>query len=177
MQLDIQTRHFTLGDEQREKIAAGFEKLERFSPRPVVEIKLTITHESGQFGADAVLYLKNTDFRARDDAMEPELAVGEVVESLRKQLTKFKGKVSARQQGTEGGLGKALGPEVITTGNVTPLAAEGFELRDLAVDDALQAFADSDQPFLVFRNIETTHVGVVYRGSDGQLAWMESTNG
>ena len=32
MQMEINSRHFTLGDEQRETIEAALEKLERFSP-------------------------------------------------------------------------------------------------------------------------------------------------
>ena len=44
MQLDIQTRHFNLGDDQKEMIAASCDKLERFSPRPIVETKIMLTH-------------------------------------------------------------------------------------------------------------------------------------
>ncbi len=97
-----------MSEEQRELIEAAVEKLERFSPRPVREFKMTITHEAGRFFSDSVLHLKSHDFRAKGEAMEPEFAVNEMVENLRAQLTKFKGKISGKQKGEEGGLGRAM---------------------------------------------------------------------
>lgn len=176
MQMEINARHFTLGDDQREIIQAAVEKLEKFSPRPVQSLKLTIVHEAGRFSADSVLHLKNHEFRAKGEGFEPELAVGELVESLRKQLAKFKGKISGKQKGEDGGLSKALtgaggGPQ--TPGSET----QGFVLKDMDPETAKQAFLASDQPFLVFRNTETSKVGVIYRRDDGGLGHMESGRG
>ena len=176
MQFDITTRHFALGDDQRETIEAALEKLERFSPRPVQSLRLTLTHEAGRFAADAVLRLKNHDFRSEAAAMEPEYAVDELVESLRKQLTKFKGKISGRQKGEEGGLGRALiedGGVFAAPADAEP-AVEGFVLRDLDLAGAKEAFAGADLPFLVFRNVDNARLGVIYRRADGQLGHMEA---
>jgi ribosomal subunit interface protein len=174
MQVEIVTRHFNLGDEQRDKIEAAVEKLERFSPRPVVEARLTLTHEGGAFAGDAVLYLKNNEFRAKADGFEPELAATELVENLRRQLNKFKGKVSARQKGEEGGLGRAMLDEgSLGDAGLAPNEASGFKLQDMDVESAKQSFRDSDLPFLVFRNVSTSRVGVVYERRDGELGLLE----
>ncbi|HPF71136.1 MAG TPA: HPF/RaiA family ribosome-associated protein [Candidatus Krumholzibacteria bacterium] len=177
MQLDITTRHFALGDDQRETIEAALAKLERFSPRPVQSCKVTLTREAGSFTGDVVLHLKNHDFRADAQGVEPEYAVDELVESLRKQLTKFKGKVSGKQKGEEGGLGRAM----VDDGGVFAAAlaeAErgggGFELRDMDVDGAKEAFGDGDVPFLIFRDVRTARLGVIYRRADGELGHMEA---
>lgn len=177
MRLEIVARHFTLGDDQREKIEAAVAKLERFSPRPVVEARLTLTHESGAFAGDAVLRLKNNEFRAKSEGMEPELAATDLVESLRKQLSKFKGKISARQKAADGGLGRAmLDAGMLEDSGLTPAQTSSFRLQDMDVEAALQAFRDSDLPFLVFRNVATSRVGVVYRRRDGELGIIESSN-
>jgi putative sigma-54 modulation protein len=176
MQVEIVTRHFNLSDEQRDKIEAAVEKLERFSPRPVVEARLTLTHESGKFSGDSVLYLRNNEFRAKADGMEPELAASEMVESLRKQLSKFKGKISGRQKGEGGGLGKAmLNDAALGEARLEIGEAEGFVLQDMDVESAQQALRDSDRPFLVFRNLVTSRVAVVYRRRDGGFGLMEAT--
>ena len=52
MQLEINARHFTMGDDQKELIEAAVEKLIKFSPRPVQALKMTINHEAGRFFAD-----------------------------------------------------------------------------------------------------------------------------
>jgi putative sigma-54 modulation protein len=175
MRVEIVTRHFTLGDDQREKIEAAVEKLERFSPRPVVLARLTLTHESGMFSGDCVLRLKNNEFRAKADALEPELTVTDLTESLRRQLSKFKGKMSARQKAGDGGLGRALlDAGLLEDAGLTPTETRGFRLHDMDVDSAMQTFRDSDLPFLVFRNVATSRVGVVYRRRSGELGIIES---
>ena len=175
MQKEIITRHFNLGEEQQTMVEEAIDKLERFSPRPVQSMKLTIVHEAGIFTADGVLYLKNNEFRAKGEGREPEISVVEFAESLRKQLSKFKGKISGKQMGDGVGLGKAMidGEAFLADTEKTP---EGFVLRDMDVAGAKDAFAGASQPFLVFRNIDTSRVGVIYRREDGGLGHMESNN-
>lgn len=176
MQMEIITRHFTLGDDQRETIEAALGKLERFSPRPVQAFKLTLTHEAGRFSADSVLRLKHNDFRAEAEAIEPEYAVDELIESLKKQLTRFKGRISGKQKGEDGGLGKAMVDDggVFAAPDAEEPEAEGFVLRDLDLAGAKAAFADADLPFLIFRDVATARLGVIYRQADGALGHMES---
>ena len=175
MQKEIITRHFNLGEDQEAMVEEAIDKLERFSPRPVQSMKLTINHEAGVFTADGVLYLKNNEFRASGEGREPEISVVEFVESLRKQLAKFKGKISGKQKGEGGGLGKAMIDGETFVGD-EETAPEGFILRDMDVAGAKDAFNGADQPFLVFRNIDTSRVGVIYRREDGGLGHMESNN-
>ncbi|MCP4571911.1 MAG: HPF/RaiA family ribosome-associated protein [bacterium] len=174
MELEIITRHFTLGDEQRDAVTEALEKVERFSPRPIQSLRLTLTHESGVINGDAVLHLKNADFRAEaGGSTEPPLVAAEIAETLRKQLVKFKGKVSARQRGEEGGLGRAMidGGGVFGAGEE---AAEGFILKDMAVDAAKSAFAEAELPFFIFRNVDNSRLSVIYRDKDGELGHLES---
>lgn len=175
MQIEITTRHFTLGEDQTAAIEADLAKLEKFSPRPVQSLKVTITHEAGRFTADSVLHLKTQEFRAKGEGVEPEYAATEMVESLRKQLVKWKGKISGKQKGEDGGLGKAMldGVGIL---DEEPGEPEGFVLRDLDLDGAKAAFQVAKVPFLVFRNVDTSQVGVIYRRTNGELGHMESTN-
>jgi ribosomal subunit interface protein len=175
MQIEITTRHFSLGEDQNETIEADLAKLEKFSPRPVQTLKVIITHEAGRFSADSVMHLKTQEFRAKGEGMEPEFAVAEMSESLRKQLAKWKGKISGKQKGEEGGLGKAMLDEVAVF-DEAPEKPEGFVLRDLDVEDAKAAFQAANQPFLIFRNVDNSQVGVIYRRENGELGHMESTS-
>ena len=176
MQLEINARHFTMGDEQREVIEAAVEKLVRFSPRPVQALKMTITHEAGRFFADSVLHLKSHDFRAKAEGMEPEYAATEIVENLRAQLVKFKGKISGKQKGEGGGLGQAMF-EDMPLPDLAEGDPEGFVLQALDLDGARVKFEDGDLPFLVFRNVDNDRLGVIYRRANGELGHMESTDG
>jgi ribosomal subunit interface protein len=175
MNLDIKTRHFQLDDEAREKIEAQIEKLDRFSPRPLQDCKLVLTFEKNLFECDAVVFVSHHEFRAKHVGAEPELAAIGAAEILQKQLEKFKGKLSARQRAEPGGLGRALtgaGAAGMTGGE----GAEGFDLHNLTPVAAQDLLAGTDEPFLVFRNTESSRIAVVYRLEDGGLRLMEARN-
>jgi putative sigma-54 modulation protein len=172
MNVEIQTRHFQLDDEAREKIEAQFAKIERFSPRPVNEVKLLINHENNVFACDGVLYLKNQEFRAENSGAEPVLATQGVAENLQRQLEKYKGKISGKQRGEAGGLGRVM-PEDEPS---VHFATESFALHNLDAARARMAFTDSDAPFLVYRDVDTGRIGVVYRRKDGEIGIMEAAN-
>lgn len=174
MQMEIIDRHFTLGDEQREMIEAALQKLEKFSPRPVQSVRVTVTRDAGVFEAEGLLFLKNREFRAGGEAREPELAVADMVENLRTQLTKFKGKISARQKSAEAALGRVMVEEGGLPGEEHEERPHTFVLRDMSLEEAREAFQAADAPFLVFRNASNGRVAVIYRGADGSLAHMEA---
>ena len=134
-------------------------------------LNLTIDHDAGRFTADSVLHLKSHEFRANADGMEPEIAVSAMVENLRSQLTKFKGKISGKQKGEEGGLGRAMMGDLGAVAEAGPLA---FVLKDMDVSTAKDHFENAEDPFLVFRNVDNSRVAVIYRREDGQLGHMES---
>jgi len=174
MEKEIITRHFNLGEDQTVMVEEAIDKLEKFSPRPVQSLKLTIIHEAGQFFADGVMHLKNNEFRAKGEGREPEICVVEFTENLRKQLAKFKGKISGRQKGEDGGLGKAMIEGDLYPDNDDSVV--GFTLRDMDVASAKEAFSADNKPFLVFRNVENSRVGVIYAMDSGDLGYMESNN-
>ncbi len=173
MKVEIKTRHFHLDDEVRERIEAQFVKLERFSPRPVNEVRLQIVFENNRFACDGLLLLRNQEFRAENEGAEPDLAAQGVAENLQRQLEKFKGKVTSRQRGEPGGLGRALATDAPTV----HFATEHFELLELDPLSARDAFTASDAPFLVFRNADSGRLGVIYRRDDGELGLLEATSG
>jgi putative sigma-54 modulation protein len=174
MQIEIRNRHFNLADEQKEKIAQRLEKLARFSPRPPVSSRLTITHESGRFTADLAFFLKNTDFRAKGEDLDPERVADEVIENIKTQLRRYKDKITGRPKGEEGGLGRAaqqVNEGLLSAEDASP-KRQGFQLKNLSVEDAMGIFRQSDNPFFVFRNSETAQVNVLYERDDGELGLL-----
>jgi putative sigma-54 modulation protein len=175
MQVEIMSRHFNLGEEHKEKITERLEKLERFSPRAPVSARMMLTHESGRFTADLGFFLKNSDFRARAEGIEPDQVADEVIENIKTQLRRFKDRITSRPKGTEGGLGRAMvaDGEVAEALDEIDIQTEGFRLEDMTVEDAVENLRNSPRPFYVFRNTQTAKVGVVYRREDGEFGLLE----
>jgi putative sigma-54 modulation protein len=173
MQLDITVRHFTLEDDLREKLEKRLAKLERYSPRAPVSVRLTVTHEGGRFHAEAAWHLRNSDFHAKAERTEPDLAADEAIESLERQLRRYKDRVANRAKGEESGLGEALASAGLLETSGAELVQEGFRLKDLSVDAAVEVFRESAHPFFVFRNSETSQVAVIYRRDDGGYGLLQ----
>jgi putative sigma-54 modulation protein len=176
MQVEIKSRHFNLGEKQKEKIINDLEKLERYSPRPPVSARMTIVNEKSRFTADLSFFLKNSDFRTKVEGSDPELAADEAIDNIRTQLQRFKGKMVSRKKGEEGGLGRAMVREVadLLEPPGTDVPSEGFILKDMSVNNAMDVFQSSSRPFLVFRNSDTAKICVVYKRDNGQLGLLES---
>lgn len=168
MVFEIHNRHFNLEDELKEKLEKRLAKLERFSPRAPLAVRLTITQEGGSFSADLAYYLKNSDFFAKGQGPEPDLAAEGAIESMERQLRRYKEKLTDRGRDEEGGLGVAMS----TVGAVGTEGAvreeSGFQLKDLTVEGAVEAFQRSLQPFLVFREHGGAGVAVIYKREDGE---------
>ncbi len=177
MSYEINTRHFTLEDELKEKLSKRLDKLERFSPRSPVSVRLTVTQEGGRFTADLAYLLKNSPLYAKAERTEPDLAAEEAIENLERQLRRLKDRLATRGRDEEGGLGAAMAAPGLLSTEGTVLEESGFQLRDLSVEAAVEIFQRSPHPFFVFRHRDSSRVAVVYRRDDGGVAVMHEVEG
>lgn len=178
MQVDVRTRHFSLSDAERDRIVEKLEKLERFSPRPPVSARLTLTREGTTIEADLAFLLKSADFRASGQSQDAEAAAEAAIESIRNQLQRHKGRLAGRAKSEEGGLGRVAAemplPPVVPVPAGEPVPApEGFRLRDLTVNEAMDELRRSGRAFHVFRNRQNSRLGVVYLREDGAIGLLE----
>jgi hypothetical protein len=49
-----------------------------------------------------------------------------------------------------------------------------FVLQPLTVEEASLQLQEFDKDFVVFSNIDTNHLGVVYKRPDGVVGWIEA---
>ncbi len=173
MQLEINSRHFTLGDDMRDKIVEKLENLKRYSPSDPLAARLTLTLEGGRFTGDLSLNLKQYSCHTKVQHVEPDGAAFLAIESVERQVRRHKDRVKDhRGHGEEGGLGEVLADPGLLNNRGSSMSEEGFHLRDLSVDQAREAFAASSSPFYVFRNLEDGEVAVLYRRDDGGFGLM-----
>lgn len=173
MQLEINSRHFTLGDDMRDKIVEKLENLKRYSPSDPLAARLTLTLEGGRFTGDLSLNLKQYSCHTKVQHVEPDGAAFLAIESVERQVRRHKDRVKDhRGRGEEGGLGEVLAGPGLLDNSGSALSEEGFQLRDLTVDQAQAAFAASSSPFFVFRDAGSGEVAVLYRRDDGGYGLM-----
>lgn len=176
MELEINSRRFTLGDDMREKIVEKLENLARYSPTDPTRARLTLTFAGGRFTGDLTYNLKQHSCHAKVEHVEPDGAANLAIESVERQLRRHKDRVKDhRGRGADGGLGEAMDlmPGDLLHNSGSDMTSEGFELKDLTLAQAKEAYAESESPFFVFRNLDTEEVAVLYRREDGEFGLMK----
>ncbi len=176
MQLEINTRRFTLDDDIREKIVEKLENLKRYSPHQPLFARLTLTFEGGRFTGDLSLNLKQHSCHAKVGHDEPEGAAFLAIEHVERQLRRLKDKLKDhRGRAADGGLGEAmteLAGELLDNEG-SAVVQERFQLRDLSLDEAREIYTGTSHPFFVFRDRDTGDVAVLYRRGDGEMVVMQ----
>jgi putative sigma-54 modulation protein len=176
MELEINSRRFNLGDDMRDKIVEKLENLARYSPTDPMRARLTLTFAGGRFTGDLTYNLKQHTCHAKVEHIEPDGAANQAIESIERQLRRYKDKAKDhRGRAPDGGLGEAMtefGPGMLDNSG-SAMTSEGFELKDLTMGQAKEAYVESENPFFVFRNLDTDEVAVLYRKDDGDIGVMK----
>ncbi len=173
MQLEINSRRFSLYDEAREKIVEKLEKLPRYCTTDPVSVRMTLTNEGDRFTADLSFHLKEQDFHATGEHTIPEGAASIACENVERQLRRYKDRVKDHRARAEGGgLGQSLPQDDSGPGGA--VVEDEFRLVDMAVSEAIDKLRDAELSFYVFRNSENGTVSVVYDKEDGDYGLIQS---
>jgi putative sigma-54 modulation protein len=176
MQLEINSRHFNLGDDMRDKIVEKLESLARYSPTEPVGARMTLTFAGGRFTGDLTYNIKQHSCHAKVEHVEPDGAAYLAIESVERQLRRHKDKMKDhRARAAEGGLGEAMSQldASLLDNRGSTMTPDGFRLRDLTLAEAREIYAGSPSPFFVFRNSDTAEVAVLYRKENGETGVMK----
>ena len=92
MEINISTRHGSISDETREKVANKIEKLPRFFDRiSSIEVTIDLEHRDTPT-VDLRVTVKNREFVATSQSQELMASMDQVVDKLEQQLRKHKEK-------------------------------------------------------------------------------------
>jgi len=187
MKLDFTVRHFTLtpaikkfAREQTKKVA----KL--LDDRDHIRLHLTMAIEKHRNLAELVLTMGEQVLTGKATTDDMYQSITQATEKLVRQVNKLKEKVEtkrktrasvkevtaaaeeARSQAEatvdESAAGTAKKPRIIPT--------RRYAIKPMTPDDAAASLSPKDQ-FVVFRNMVTDRVGVLYRRPDGNFGLIE----
>ena len=103
MQTKISTRHGTVSDETRSKIAAKVERLNRYFDRlTAIEITVDLEHRDQPRVDLKVSAEHKTDFVATVEAEDLMASIDQALHKLEQQLRKYKEKIQDRHRGSAG---------------------------------------------------------------------------
>jgi putative sigma-54 modulation protein len=190
MRLELTGRHVDITPTLRRLVDTKLAKLERMLNDSVVSAQAVLTREKHRHRTDITLHARGEKFlHGVGDSGSWEASVSAAIEKITQQAHKIKGKWLERKRR---GAGKGLPPvgEERVAVRVTPttpararrprlrmphiLRASRQAIKPMSVADAAREVQAAGEGVVVFRNVETAAISVLYRRVDGELTLVET---
>jgi putative sigma-54 modulation protein len=185
MRLELTGRHVEITPTLRHLVDAKLAKLERMLNDSAVSAQAVLTREKYRHRAEITLHARGEKFlHGVGNSTAWETSVCQAIEKITQQAQKVKGKWQERKRhGPTKGVPIVGGePETVRVAQVASraarprarvrmpriLRAERQLLKAMTVADAARQIEGADGP-IVFRDVETFAVSVLYRRANGEL--------
>ena len=193
MRLELRGHHVDITPALRRLVGTKLSKLERLLNDSAVSAQAILTREKHRHRADITLHARGEKFlHGVADTDNWETALSSAIEKISQQAQKVKSKrkaskrhspkagiVAARENGeTERpALVKAAAPAHAVRGRVRIpriLRASRQTIRPMSVADAAREVDAGDDGVVIFRDVETEAVSVLFRRPNGEMTLVET---
>lgn len=178
MNITITARKTTVRDSFKEKVEKKLAKLDKFFGENAKAI-VTVTNERDRETVEVTVSAGGMFFRAEKTSEDRLDSLDAVVDSLVRQITRNKSKVSRRLK--SGGYAAPVEeltldePEdlVEEEGDYQVVRTKRFAVKPMDIQEAILQMNMLGHNFYVFRNSETGEVNVVYRRNNGDYGLID----
>ena len=184
MQVTVKGKDTDVPDKLRALTERKLAKVQRFDDR-ILSMDVEFSEERNPRVADAhrvevTLTTKHRLVRARASAADPAAAVDRVIDRLKRQITKLKGRRVDRTRHAEGT--KALPPieqpgtdgePTETPDSVGIVRFKKIEMKPMSPEEAVDRMDLLEHDFYLFANAETERINLVYRRRGGGFGLIE----
>ncbi len=190
MRLELTGRHVDITPTLRRLVDTKLAKLERMLNDSVVSAQAVLTREKHRHRTDITLHARGEKFlHGVGDSGSWEASVSAAIEKITQQAHKIKGKWQERKRrGPDKGIAPVSEERVaLRVKPVTPartrrprlrmphiLRASRQSIKPMSVADAAREVQAAGEGVVVFRNVETESISVLYRRVDGELTLVET---
>ena len=172
MRLELTGRHLSITPAVRKVVAKELAPTLRLLNDNAVSAQVVLTREKAQHLAEVTLHARGEHFlhgagsgRGVAEAMSAAMA------KITRQAEKLKGKWEARKR--RKAPRPAAEPAAEPTQEVRIIRARRYAVKPLSIDDAALEIGPAADAFLVFRNVTTDAITVLFRRPDGHLGLIE----
>jgi ribosomal subunit interface protein len=185
MRLELTGRHLTITPALRRLTDRKLRRLERMLNNSAVSAHVVLTRERQRLRADVTLHARGEKFlHGSAEASTWELSLGQAVEKAVQQAHQMKGKWEEwKRRGGKEGARAATAPESVVpatpASRVRPrrprfLRRSRQAIKVMTISDAAREVEAAGEGIVVFRDVETSSISVVFRQSTGELTLVET---
>ena len=171
MKIKIAGRHTIVSPTLRDYVIEKTEALERYFDR-IISVDVVLSVEKERQIADFHAHLTNRKrINAREESTDMYASIDKAIDRLKRQLMKFKDQLqevkdrsSVDVQSDESGNGIS-GKRIVRS--------EAYFQKPMTAEEASLQLEAIDKEFLVFVDVETDLIAIVYRRRDGNFGLIE----
>ncbi|HPY95720.1 MAG TPA: ribosome-associated translation inhibitor RaiA [Candidatus Cloacimonadota bacterium] len=176
MQITITARHFELTKAIRTYVEDACEKLTRYFDQ-IINVHMTLTLENSRNIVDMSLHAARFNLQSQATQMDMYLAIDEAIENMEAQVKKLKDKVTDHQK-------RSLKKDTdfayanLYESNQDAKAKKVVRTKRiiaeiLSVNEAMDKFAELDEEYFIFRNVESDKINVLVKKNNDHYNLIE----
>ncbi len=185
MNVSISGRHMEVTEAMRDHVESGLLKIREHFDR-VIDVKVVLSVEKRRHMAEINLHANSLQINAKEESDDMYASIDSALQKIERQVTKHKGRIQRHQPRTQresreveeeaieiagGEDGSAPGGDGTDTRQV--VHREKVPLKALSVEEAVLQLDLLEDSFLMFSNVETQQVNVMYSREDGTYGLIE----
>jgi len=176
MRFEYTGRHVEVTPAIRRHVQEQFRKLEHIFNGTNARVHVILEVEKNRQTGEVVVNWRDHTLTATDTNADMYMALSRAVAKIEKQALKLKKKIIDRKHGARKTSAVAPNPDGQVQATPLPvriIAARRYNVKPMTAEEAALDLSASTDHFVVFRDADTSHIGVLYKRQDGNFGLIE----
>jgi ribosome hibernation promoting factor len=178
MKFEYTGRHVEVSPAIRRHVEDHFKKLDHiFNGDSTLSTHVVIDVEKNRQIGEIIVNWREHTLTAKDTNADMYMALTRAMAKIEKQAVKLKKKIIHRSQGGRSASRVAPQPDGHLEATPRPpriINARRYAVKPMTAEEAaLRLSGENDDQFLVFRDADTSRLGVIYKRKDGNYGLIE----
>lgn len=176
MTFEYTGRHVEVTAAIRLHIEEQFKKLEHLFDGDGPHAHVILAVEKNRHTGEVIVHWRDHTLTAKDTNGDMYMALSRAIGKIEKQANKLKKKKIDRKHGSRKGSIAASDPDGQVRAAPLPVRiinARRYNVKPMTAEEAALELSDKTDSFVVFRDADTSRVGVLYKRQDGNFGLIE----
>ncbi|PYP83425.1 MAG: ribosome-associated translation inhibitor RaiA [Blastocatellia bacterium AA13] len=176
MEFEFTGRHITITPTIERLARKELGKLDRILDSAPMRAHVILFSEKHRQCAEIVVHWRDSVFTGLAENNDIKHSIAIAAGKVEKQILRLKEKFSSkrRRRTATRDAAPVPGGSIEAAPNAPRIIqARRYRVKPMTVEEAASIVADSDDQFIVFRDAETSKVGVLYKRTDGNFGFIE----
>ena len=171
MKIKIAGRHTDASPALRDYVIEKTEALERFFDR-IISVDVVLSVEKERQIADFHAHLTNKKrINAREESTDMYASIDKAIDRLKRQLVKFKDQLQEVKDRSAAAIKTDDAEEASAEKRI--IRSETYFQKPMTVEEAALQLEAIEKEFLVFIDVDTDQIAIIYRRRDGNFGLIE----